>query len=124
MSYKLVLVVQAMSYWAFMMSSVQHTRQVCHGRRKTCNNVGEPSNQVYSAVSVRSAALLHDGGAHQLLCSVFGHHAASRMVCDICCQGREDWKEPVIKSVAEQWLKLPVVLLASVFSQQVLLYHF
>lgn len=29
---ELVLVVQAMSYWGFMMSSVQHTRQVCHGR--------------------------------------------------------------------------------------------
>lgn len=119
MSSKLVVVVQSMSYWAFMLSSVQHMRQVCHGRKKTCNNVGAPSNQYYQAVSVRTAALLHDGGAHQLLYSVFAHHAASRMVCEICCEGREDWKEPVMKSVTEQWLKLPIVLLASVFSQQV-----
>ncbi len=109
---------QAASYWASMMSSVQHTRKVCHTQRVQCGHKGNPENQQYQAVSVRIAALLHDGGMDQLLCSVLGHHLASRVECGICSEGRA--KGPAKKSVTEQLLRWPVMLLVSVQSQQVL----
>ncbi len=67
---------QAASYWASMMSTVQHTRQVCHTQTKKCKHEADPGNQQYQAVTVRTAALLHNGGVGHLLCSVLGHHLA------------------------------------------------
>ncbi|KAA6418291.1 MAG: hypothetical protein FRX49_11800, partial [Trebouxia sp. A1-2] len=107
---------EAASYWASMMSTVQHTRQVCHSQRKRCKNIGNPENQQYQAVSVRTAALLHDGGMGQLLCSVLAHYMAVRIECGLCSEGRR--KGPAEKSVTEQFVRLPVMLLVSVYSQQ------
>ena len=101
-----------------MMSSVQQTRKVCHTQRKKCKHKGDQENQQYQAVSVRTAALLHDGGMDQLLCSVLGHYLAARVKCDICSKGRA--KGPAEKSVTEQLLRWPVMLLVAVQSQQVL----
>ncbi|DBA88084.1 TPA: hypothetical protein ACH3X2_005084 [Trebouxia sp. C0005] len=107
---------EAASYWASMMSTVQHTRQMCHSGRKRCKNIGNRENQQYQAVSVRTAALLHDGGMGQLLCSVLGHYMFVRTECGFCSKGRK--KGPAEKSVTEQFVRLPVMLLVSVYSQQ------
>ncbi|KAL0018820.1 hypothetical protein WJX77_001924 [Trebouxia sp. C0004] len=109
---------EAASYWASMMSSTQQTRQVCHTRKKACKHKGDPENQQYQAVSVRTAALLHDGGMDQLLCSVLGHYLAAKVECGACAENRPDWKLPALKSVTEQFVRLPVMLLVSVYSQQ------
>jgi hypothetical protein len=109
---------QAASYWASMMSATQHTRQVCHTQTKKCGHKGKPENQQYQAVSVRTAALLHDGGMDQLLCSVLGHYLAVKIECGTCSKNRA--KGPAEKSVTEQFVRLPVMLLVSVYSQQVL----
>jgi len=101
-----------------MMSTVQHTRQVCHTQTKKCKHEGDPGNQQYQAVTVRTAALLHNGGVGQLLCSVLGHHLASRVQCDSCSEGRA--KGPAEKSVTEQLQRWPVMLLVAVQSPQVL----
>ncbi len=115
------LILQAASYWASMMSTTQQTRQVCHTSRKECGHIGTPENEQYRAVSVRYAALLHDGGMDQLLCSVLGHYSAVKTECGNCAQKRKDWMRPAMKSVTEQFVRLPVMLLVSVQSQQVLL---
>ena len=109
---------QAASYWASMMSTVQHTRKVCHTQTKKCGHKGNPENQQYQAVSVRTAALLHGGGMNQLLCSVLGHYLFGEIECGFCSKGRK--KGPAKKSVTEQFVRLPVMLLVAVQSQQVL----
>lgn len=101
-----------------MMSSVQHTRQVCHTQTKKCKHKGDPGNQQYQAVSVRTAALLHGGGMNQLLCSLIGHYLFGEIECGFCTKGRI--KGPAKKSVTEQFTRLPVMLLVAVQSQQVL----
>ena len=108
---------QAASYWASMMSTVQHTRKVCHTQTKKCGHKGNPENQQYQAVSVRTAALLHGGGMNQLLCSVLGHYLFGEIECGFCSKGRK--KGPAKKSVTEQFVRLPVMLLVAVQSQQV-----
>ncbi len=115
-----ILFLQAASYWASMMSTVQHTRQVCHTTKKDCGHKGDPVNQQYRAVSVRYAALLHGGGMDQLLCSVLGHYLAAKTECKDCAEKRKDGMRPAVKSVTEQLQRWPVMLLVSVQSQQVL----
>ena len=114
-----ILFLQAASYWASMMSTVQHTRQVCHTTKKDCGHKGDPVNQQYRAVSVRYAALLHGGGMDQLLCSVLGHYLAAKTECKDCAEKRKDGMRPAVKSVTEQLQRWPVMLLVSVQSQQV-----
>jgi len=114
------LFLQAASYWASMMSSIQHTRQVCHTQTKKCEHRGIPENQQYQEVSVRTAALLHGGGMDQLLCSVLGHYLAAKTECKDCAEKRKDGMRPAVKSVTEQLQRWPVMLLVSVQSQQVL----
>ena len=112
------LFLQAASYWASMMSSIQHTRQVCHTQTKKCEHRGIPENQQYQEVSVRTAALLHGGGMDQLLCSLIQHYLFGEPECEFCTKGRI--KGPATKSVTEQFVRLPVMLLVAVQSQQVL----
>ena len=67
-------------------------------------------------MTVQAAALLQDAGSDQLLWSVLSHHALSKPRCGICSAAKK--KEVKMKHF-EQWVRLPILLLVSVYSQQV-----
>ena len=117
---------QGASYWAALLSLDSQEVRYCTVH-KQCPNQAKPRSLPWQPVHVQCAPLLAGASTGQLLCNVLQHHLQSNVrQCDPCtahqqkkmAEGKTTARPEAVIYDTIQAVRLPVVLLVSVWSLQ------